>query len=281
MDVLLQNVQRLTEIVENMGKMRLEVEDGEKGSNWTGLGTEYEFRDLFRPEHCAVCGGNLFECGRRDVDFENKGEKRWREKGRSEKKERFNPEEVVEDNAMDREWEKGNELSSDGHPRNIREELAEMSLRIERLERAMPLGGEESGSSSGGGEWAWWGGAWWVKTKMKMNSANRRTVHWAISQSLGKSSKRNRVYEEKTSDTDDDGARKRQKLEKEADLKRSWRVRNEQAISEKTMAIFRKASKAAGACVDTPGCSSGFQILNKDARSQLGTCCPGTRGVFH
>ena len=49
---------------------------------------------------------------------------------------------------------------------------------------------------------------------MRMNSANRRKVHRAISQSLGKSSERSRVYEEKISDTDDDGARRRQKLER-------------------------------------------------------------------
>ena len=76
-------------------------------------------------------------------------------------------------------------------------EMAEMSLRIERLERAMPLRCEESGSSSGGGEWAWWSGALWVRTKMRMNSANRRKVHRAISQSLGKTNEGNRVFEGK------------------------------------------------------------------------------------
>ena len=47
-----------------------------------------------------------------------------------------------------------------------------------------------------------------------------------------------------------------------SDLKRSWRTRNEHANSGKVMANFRKASKAEGAFVDTPGCSSGFQILS-------------------
>ena len=144
----------------------------------------------------------------------------------------FNPEEVVEDSAMDWEWKNENESSVDGHLRNFREEMAEMLLRMERLDRAL-LGCEESGSSSGGGECAWWRFAWWVKTKMRMNSANRRKVHRAISQSLGKSSERNRVCEEKSSGTDD-GPKRRQKLEKEVDLKRSWRARNEQASVEKS-----------------------------------------------
>ena len=209
--------------------------------------TEREIRDPYAPEHCAACGGNLFECGCRDVDFESKSEKRRREKERREKNEGLNPEEVVEDNAMDLEWEKGS----------------------------------ESANSSGGGEWARWSGAWWVKTKMRMNSANRRKVHRAISQSLGKSSERSRVCEEKISDTDDDGARRRQKLEEEIDLKRSWRARNEQASAEEETTNFRKASKAEGACVDTPGYSCGFQILNKDVQSWPGTCCPGTRAVCH
>ena len=51
--------------------------------------------------------------------------------------------------------------------------------------------------------------------------------------------------------------------------------------SEKGVANFGDASKADGACVNTPGCSSGSHNLNKDTRSWLGTCCPITRGVFH
>ena len=132
----------------------------------------------------------------------------------------MNPQEVVQDDSMDWEWEKGNEPSVDEQMRNLQEKMAEMSLRVERLERNMPLGCEESGSSSGGGEWAWWSGAWWVKTNMRMNSASRRKVHRAISQSLGKSSERNRLCEEKTSDTDDDEARRRRKLGMEADFKK-------------------------------------------------------------
>ena len=61
---------------------------------------------------------------------------------------------------MDWEWEKGNEPSMDEQMRNLWKEIAEMSLRIERLERNMPLECDESGSSSGGVEWAWWSGPW-------------------------------------------------------------------------------------------------------------------------
>ena len=140
---------------------------------------------------------------------------------------------MVEDDAMDWEWEKKDAPSVDEQMRNLRQKMAEMSLRVERFERNMPLGCEESGSSSGGGEWAWWSDAWWVKTNTKMNSASRRKVHRAISQSLGKSSEKIRLFDEKTSDTDDDEARRRRKLEKEADFKKSRRSRNEQANSEK------------------------------------------------
>ena len=103
----------------------------------------------------------------------------WNER-RQERNEVVNPQEVVEDDAMDWEWEKGNEPSVDEQMRNLREKMAGMSVPVEKLERNMHLGCEESGSSSGGGEWAWWSGAWWVKTNMKMNSASKRKVHRAI-----------------------------------------------------------------------------------------------------
>ena len=67
----------------------------------------------------------------------------------------------------------------------------------------------------------------------------------------------------------------------EVGFKQSRRVRNEQAKFEKGVANFGDASKADGACVNTPGCSSGFYILNKDTRSWPGACCPITRGVLH
>ena len=146
-----------------------------------------------------------------------------------------------------------------------------------RKREGMPLGCEESGSSSGGGEWAWWSGAWWVKTKTKMNSASRRKVHRAISQSLGKASEKNKLCEEKTSGTDDDDAKSWRKLGKPEqmmfDSKKSRRPRDEQADSANGVAHFRNASRAEGACVDTPVSSSGTQFLSKVARSWPGTCC--------
>ena len=65
---------------------------------------------------------------------------------------------------------------------------------------------------------------------MRMNSANRRKVHRAISQSLGKSSERNRVYEEKTPDTNGGGARRRQKLERK---RPTWKGRGGQEMSKR------------------------------------------------
>ena len=78
----------------------------------------------------------------------------------------------------------------------------------------------------------------------------------------------------------DDEARSWRKLGKEVDSKKR-RARNEDANSTHGAANFRNASMAEGACVNTPGSSSGTQILNKVARSWPGTGCPGTRGVFH
>ena len=48
--------------------------------------TEREIRDPYGPEHCAACGGNPFECGCRDVDFESKSEKNGGERKREERR---------------------------------------------------------------------------------------------------------------------------------------------------------------------------------------------------
>ena len=110
-------------------------------------------------------------------------------------------------------------------------------------------------------------------------------MHRAIRQSLGKSSEKNKLSEEKTSGTDDDEAKSWRKFGKPEqmmfDSKMSRRARNEQADSANGAANSRNASMAAGACVNTLGSSSGNQILNKVARSWPATCCLGTRGVFH
>ena len=106
----------------------------------------------------------------------------WNER-RRERNEGVNPEEVVEDGEIsERRW-------------------LGCHCGLSDLKEICLLGCEESESSSGGGEWAWWSGSWWVKTNMRMNSASRMKVHRAISQFLGKSSERNRLCEEKTSDT--------------------------------------------------------------------------------
>ena len=84
-------------------------------------------------------------------------------RGRREKQEREEKDRDVErqegvefegatkDNTMDWEWEKWTGQAPEGY---LREEMAGMCLRIERFERTMPLGCEESGSGLGGGEWA-------------------------------------------------------------------------------------------------------------------------------
>ena len=83
----------------------------------------------------------------------------------------------------------------------------------------------------------------------------------------------------------DDDAKSWRKLGKPEqmmfDSKKSQRARDERANSANGVAHFRNASTAEGACVKTPGSSSGTQILCKVARSWPGTCCPSTRGVFH
>ena len=77
---------------------------------------------------------------------------RWFSEGwcerRRERNEGVNPEEVVEDDTMYSEWEKKDQPSVEEQMRNLREKMAEMSLRVEKLER------------NGGGKLAWCSGAW-------------------------------------------------------------------------------------------------------------------------
>ena len=155
--------------------------------------------------------------------------------------------------------------------RNLLEEMVETLSRVVRIERKMFLR--------------------CVRVREQLWRVRVGLVEWRLvgkdktSQSLGKSSEKNKLCEEKTSVTDDDDAkiwRKLGKLEQIMfDSKQSWRTRDEQANSANGVAHFRNASRAEGACVDTPGSSSGTQILSKVARSWPGTCCPITRGVFH
>ena len=195
-EVLLQSIRQMTQAVKSVVKRRSEETDEGKKETGTEMREEIvelgvverrqagriglesaeceigesagDWGHLYGLECCAACGRNPFECRCRDVvrskvkrDGE-RGEKRMRE-GRMRDLE----------NTMDWTWEQRTGSSLDRHMRDLREEMIETSLRIERLERAMPLGCKESGSSSGGGEWALWSGAWWGRTKMRMNSANR------------------------------------------------------------------------------------------------------------
>ena len=57
---------------------------------------------------------------------------------------------------MDWEWEEQSELGPEDRLREWREEMAEISLRVERLERATMWESSGSSSSSGGSDWAWW-----------------------------------------------------------------------------------------------------------------------------
>ena len=97
---------------------------------------------------------------------------------------------------------------------SMREEMAEMSLRIDKLERvAWESGGGSSGS--GGNEWAWWNGAWWIRTKSRMNSASRRKVSRAVKQAMRQDDEKlkadlNRMmtYLKEMSDTDHEATRR-------------------------------------------------------------------------
>ena len=164
-----------------------------------------DWSHLYGPEYCAACGQKPFECGCVNVSFESKWEKKRQERRERERERRGNRRRVgslcsrvasqagwrVDGNGckmldgagreagektMDWEWEEQSELDPEDRLRVLREEMAEMSLRVERLERAMIWEGSGSSSSSGGSDWAWWNGAWWVRTGATMNSESKRRV---------------------------------------------------------------------------------------------------------
>ena len=68
--------------------------------------------------------------------------------------------------------------------RAMREEMAELTLRVEKLERAVLWEGSGGSGGSGGNEWAWWNGTWWIRTKSRMNSASKRKVSRAVKQAI-------------------------------------------------------------------------------------------------
>ena len=105
------------------------------------------------------------------MSFESKWEKKRRER-------------------REREREVGSGGSSEGYSW---EDMAEMSLRVGRLERAMMCDGSGSSSCLGGSEWACWSGAWWNRTRSNMNSANKRKVSRAVKQAMDKEGDRLRA----------------------------------------------------------------------------------------
>ena len=117
-------------------------------------------------------------------------------------------------------------LDLEDHLRGLREEMAEMSLRVERLERAMLWEGGGYSSGSSGNEWAWWNGAWWIKTKSRMNSASKRKVSRAVKQAMNREDEKlkadlsrmmvylkNEMNSENMSNTDREMTRRRKSTE--------------------------------------------------------------------
>ena len=95
----------------------------------------------------SECGQNPFECGCLNVNFESK---------------------VRSSDRRDRKGEMwGN---PEDRLRDLREETGEVSLRVERLERA----------------WAWWNVAWCIRTGSRMNSAGKRRVSRAVHQAMSR-----------------------------------------------------------------------------------------------
>ena len=142
-----------------------------------------DWSHLYGPEFCSACERNPFECGCLNVSFESKGEKKRRER-REREREVWNKRRIgsscprvanqatsrVGENGcamsedvgheagekrMDWEWEKRAELDLVDHLRDLREEMAEMALRVGRLECAVVWEGSGSSRSSGGSGWAW------------------------------------------------------------------------------------------------------------------------------
>ena len=102
----------------------------------------------------------------------------------------------------------------------MREEMAELSLRVDRLER-VAWEGSGGSSGSGGNEWVWWNGAWWIRTKSRMNSASKRKGSRAVKQAMRQDDEKlkadlNRMMtylQQEMSDTDHEAARRQRVVE--------------------------------------------------------------------
>ena len=136
-----------------------ETTEGDQTDGWTEREMKGDWGHLYGQEYCSVFGQNPSECGCLNVSFESRREKRWR---------------------GDRERERGTGkmIGTDQADtlKVMREEMAELSLHVEKLERAA--------SGFGGNEWVWWNGTWWIRTKSRMNSACKRKVAKAVKQAL-------------------------------------------------------------------------------------------------
>ena len=180
-----------------------ETSEGVLTDGWTERETRGDWSHLYGPEYCYVCGQNPFECGCLNVNFES-----WREKRRRE----------------DRERERGIGKMFGTDQADVlnvmREEMAELSLRVERLER-VAWEGSGGSSGSGGNEWVWWNGAWWIRTKSRMNSASKRKVSRAVKQAMRQDDEKlkadlNRMMtylKQEMSDTDHEATRRQRVME--------------------------------------------------------------------
>ena len=156
-------VRELNTLKREMG----ETTEGDQTDGWTERELRGDWGHLHGPEYCSVCGQNPFECGCLNVSFESRRGKLWREE-------------------RERERDTGKMVGTDQADtlRVMREETAELSLRVEKLERAALWEGSGGSSGSGGNGWVWWNGTWWIRTKSRMNSASKRKVSRAVKQAM-------------------------------------------------------------------------------------------------
>ena len=109
----------------------------------------------------------------------------------------------------------------------MREEMAELSLRVEKLERAVLWEGSGGSGGSGGNEWVWWNGTRWIRTKSRMNSANKRKVSRAVKLARRQDDEKlkadlNRMMaclKQEMSDTDHETTRRRNSVEQANNVK--------------------------------------------------------------
>ena len=199
-------VRELNTLKREMG----ETTERDQTDGWTEREMRGDWGHLYGPEYCSMCGQNPFECGCSNVSFESRREKQWREE-------------------RERERETGKMVGTDqADPlRVMREEMAELSLRVEKLERAVLWEGSGDSSGSSGNEWVWWNGTWLFTTKSRMNSASKRKVSRAVKQAMRQDGEKlkadlNRMMahlKHEMSDTDHETTRRRNSVEQANNVK--------------------------------------------------------------